>query len=155
MQCYNYNHRGELKKEDCKTEIVVLDSNHNLIKLSQSEAGAQFIEQSCRNLGKEDALKQIVKQKKSNQSMIISERSVICRDQVLNIESGRTYEALKNCLSPDYKVTSSELVHGSDQIMYTAMGKSNELQLFFKRDAGRRNCNPVGTKGLRDCLSFN
>ena len=101
MQSHNYNHNGRLEKKDCKTEILVLDSNHNLIKLSQSEAGAQFIEQSCCNLGKEDALKQIVKQKKSNKSIIISERSVICRDQVLNIESGRTYDSLKNCLSSD------------------------------------------------------
>lgn len=38
--------------------------------------------------------------------------------------------------------------------MYKSMNK-NQLQLLFKRDAGRRNCNPVGFEELRDCKSVN
>ena len=30
---------------------------------------------------------------------------------------------------------------------------SKQLHLFFKRDAGRRNCSPIGTEQIRDCLS--
>ena len=40
MQSHNYNHEGEMSLEDCKTDIEILDSNHNLIKLSQSKSGA-------------------------------------------------------------------------------------------------------------------
>ena len=48
----------------------------------------------------------------------------------------------------------SELVPKSDKVMYK-VSTGRKLSLAFKRDAGRRNCNPVGLEELRDCRSAN
>ncbi len=54
------------------------------------------------------------------------------------------------------QVYQSKMIPESDLIMYKVTSKDSNastLDLIFKRDAGRRNCNPVGTDQIRDCIS--
>ena len=67
------------------------------------------------------------------------------------------FHALQDVIDQDtQRVYQSRLIPKSDQIMYKVTGKDRKastLDLIFKRDSGRRNCNPVGTDQIRDCLS--
>ena len=83
---------------------MVLDSSNNLFKLSQPRSGANFVESQSRNMSKEEGLKQIVQQKTEKESVVLSDRTLIFRNSVFNIESGRTYNALHQVLPTEQKV---------------------------------------------------
>lgn len=57
-----------------------------------------------------------------------------------------------NALQNDKEVIANQVVPKSDKIMFTVKNRSS-LELVFKRDAGRRNCDPVGHDELKDCVS--
>ena len=59
---------------------MVLDSSNNLFKLSQPKSGANFVESKSRNLSKEEGLKQIVHQKTEQESVVLSDRTLIFRN---------------------------------------------------------------------------
>ena len=82
----------------------------------------------------------------------MSDRAIIFRDQVHVIDSHKVHDALQGSTSEDQKAAKSEIVPNSDKIMYKVID-SKQLHLYFKRDAGRRNCSPIGTLHIRNCLS--
>lgn len=129
-------------------------ANNNFIKLSQKKSGALFEEIECRSLTKESGLMSMLQNKTPEDKFIMSDRTFIQKDQVFAISSGRTHNALEGYLSVESKVLASQLVPGSDKVMYTIQSDRN-LYLAFKRDPGRKNFNPIGLDGLRDCLSAN
>ena len=135
---------------------MVLDSSNNFLKLLQQKSGARFVETQSRNMTKEDGLKMILQNMTDKETIVMSERTFIHRGQVLAINSGRTHDALQGYLTEGQKVLSSEQVLKSDKVMYKlSSATGRQLTLAFKRDAGRRNCNPVGLEELRDCQSVN
>ena len=87
----------------------------------------------------------------------MTSRSITFRGQVSIIESGEVFNALEDVIDQATKrVYQSKMIPESDQIMYKVTGKESNastLDLIFKRDSGRRNCNPVGTDQIRDCIS--
>lgn len=71
------------------------------------------------------------------------------------LDTDLCFDALKDHFSEEgKKVIASELVPKSDKIMFTVQDPSC-LELVFKRDPSRRNCNIIGHVGLRDCVSAN
>jgi len=75
---------------------------------------------------------------------------VIFRGDVIALDVDINFNALLN----DKEVVASQIVPKSDKIMFTVKNRKS-LELVFKRDAGRRNCNPVGHDELKDCVSAN
>ena len=73
----------------------------------------------------------------------MSDRALTFRDQVHVLDSHKTHDALQGITTKDQLVMSSQLIPNSDKIMYVVKD-AKQLHLFFKRDAGRRNCCPVG-----------
>lgn len=71
---------------------------------------------------------------------------------MLVIDSHKVYDALLGSTSEDQEAAKSEIVPNSDKIMYKVID-SKQLDLCFKRDAGRRNCSPIGPLHIRNCLS--
>lgn len=85
----------------------------------------------------------------------MSERALILKENVMALDSDIRFDALQDHFSEEgKKVIASELVPKSDKIMFTVQD-SNCLELVFKRDPSRRNCNIIGHEGLRDCCSAN
>ena len=67
---------------------------------------------------------------------------------MLALDTDLNFDALQS----DKEVIASQVVPKSDKIMFTVKNRKS-LELVFKRDAGRRNCNPVGNDELKDCVS--
>ncbi len=133
---------------------MVLDSSNNFLKLSQRKTGTLFQEIYSRNMTKEEGLRMLLGSKSAEDTLTMSERGIICKGSMFAINSGRTHGALQGYLESGQKVLASELVPKSDKVMYK-VSTGRQLSLAFKRDAGRRNCNPVGLEELRDCRSAN
>ena len=84
----------------------------------------------------------------------MSDRALTFRDQIHVLDSHKVHDALQGSTTKDQQAISSELVPNSDKIMYV-IKETKQLYLLFKRDAGRRNCCPLGIEQLRDCNSAN
>ena len=107
-----------------------------------------------RVLNKHEGLKQALTQMTEDESIVMSDRALTFRDQIHVLDSHKVHGALQGSTTKDQHAISSELVPNSDKIMYVVK-ETKKLHLLFKRDAGRRNCCPVGIEQLRDCISAN
>jgi len=100
------------------------------------------------NIGK--ALEQLA----PYESMAISDRTIVFRDQVFSIESGRTFEALPKSVTEGRAVLSSDVVEFSDKVVFRLLD-SHGVHLVYKNDPGRRDCSLVGYRVLNLVQSAN
>ena len=80
--------------------------------------------------------------------MSITERTLVVKDQIHSIGSGRTFHAMSDAILEGRTVLDSYPVQYSDKIVYR-LSNDDSMRIVFKNDPGRRDCSLVGYRVLR------
>jgi hypothetical protein len=80
--------------------------------------------------------------------MSITERTLVVKDQIHSIGSGRTFNAMSDAILEGRTVLDSSPVQYSDKIVYR-LSNEESMRIVFKNDPGRRDSSLVGYRALR------
>lgn len=129
-------------------QLYVITTDMNLLLIGTKgiirERNLQIIEEIGKSL---DALRRT-----PFETMTISERTIVFRDKIFSIGTGKTFDALRNTNREVGKIMESQPVQYSDKVLYKFQNAEGTT-LIFKNDPGRRDCNMIGYRAINSVMS--
>ena len=135
-----------------QNELFLISTDLTLIKIKQTNSG-YYRTMRTQSIQHIDGIAKAIDQRKNFETMSISDRSIVFRNKIFSIDSGRSFDALTKD-EEDKGDISSFPVQYSDKIAYQAKNERGE-KLIFKNDPGRRDCSLVGYRALSCVRSAN
>lgn len=108
MNSKSFLYSGEVEKRDPSEEVnelFVISSDMSLTKLKQTKDGSYqtLLSRSLQNI---DGLKKALDQLKAFETMSVSDRTIVFREKVFSVGSGRVFDALSQKEHEDKSIIS-------------------------------------------------
>jgi len=151
---YTYGHSLlEADPLDSINQMYVFCSTLEVIKIRRmrQDADGTFKEVDRRNLQNLVNLQDSVDSLQPFETVCLSNRTLVIRDKLFSLETGKVYPVLPHRISEGKTFLSSSVVERTEKLSIWAEDKLNGY-IMLKNDPGRRNNSLVG-RFLRDVLS--